>query len=156
MLFSKILFPIDPSQESQQAIDMVLTFAESFQSHLLLLSVVEVGDGLGANSSGVNSSGAGSSGAGSSGAGGGVMHSPEAVAEFLHRAKGLFAERGLTAETLEREGQPAFVICDVADEVGADLIIMGCRGMGLTEEGLSDSVTNRVINLAPCPVLVVP
>jgi nucleotide-binding universal stress UspA family protein len=44
----------------------------------------------------------------------------------------------------------------VADEVEANLIIMGCRGLGLTEEGASESVTNRVINLAPCPVLVVP
>ncbi|MFM6135731.1 MAG: universal stress protein, partial [Sphaerospermopsis kisseleviana] len=57
---------------------------------------------------------------------------------------------------LERQGKPAFTICDVADEVGADLIIMGCRGLGLTDEGVNDSVTTRVINLSPCPVLIVP
>ncbi|MGB7414975.1 MAG: universal stress protein, partial [Thermosynechococcaceae cyanobacterium] len=54
------------------------------------------------------------------------------------------------------QGQPAFTICDVADELDASVIVMGCRGVGLTEEGMSDSVSNRVINLAPCPVLVVP
>ena len=55
---------------------------------------------------------------------------------------------------IEREGVPAFTICDVADEVEADLIIMGCRGLGLTEE--NESVTSKVINLSPCAVLVVP
>jgi len=57
---------------------------------------------------------------------------------------------------MSREGMPAFTICDVADEIGADLIVMGCRGLGLTEEGAAESVTNRVINLSPCPVLIVP
>ncbi len=48
------------------------------------------------------------------------------------------------------------MICDVADELDADLIVMGCRGVGLIEEEASDSVSNRVINLSPCPVLVIP
>jgi nucleotide-binding universal stress UspA family protein len=84
------------------------------------------------------------------------MSSPEAVAQLLENAKSLFTQQGIQAETIEREGKPAFVICDVADEIGANLIIMGCRGIGLTEEGLTDSITNRVINLSPCPVLIVP
>jgi nucleotide-binding universal stress UspA family protein len=57
---------------------------------------------------------------------------------------------------IEREGQPAFVICDVADELNADLIVMGCRGVGLIEEVQDESVTARVINLSPCPVLIIP
>lgn len=85
-----------------------------------------------------------------------VMTSPEAIAKLLGEAKSLFSQQGLEAEVLEREGNPAFTICDVADEINADLIIMGCRGLGLTEEGMSESVTNRVINLSPCPVLIVP
>ena len=44
----------------------------------------------------------------------------------------------------------------MADEIGADLIVMGCRGLGLTNEGATESVTARVINLSPCPVLIVP
>jgi len=46
----------------------------------------------------------------------------------------LFTEQGIQTETIEREGKPAFVLCDVADEIGANLI-KGCRGLGLTEEG---------------------
>ena len=84
------------------------------------------------------------------------MVSPEAVAKLLENAQALFSGQGIIAELLERQGKPAFTICDIADEVGADLIIMGCRGLGLTDEGSTDSVTTRVINLSPCPVLVVP
>jgi len=84
------------------------------------------------------------------------MSNEENVAKLLDSAKELFAQENIIAEIIEREGMPSFTICDVADEVEANLIIMGCRGLGLTHEGAEESVTNRVINLAPCPVLVVP
>jgi nucleotide-binding universal stress UspA family protein len=58
------------------------------------------------------------------------MMSPEAVAELLKQAQALFAQQGIDTETMSREGMPAFTICDVADEIGADLIVMGCRGLG--------------------------
>jgi len=84
------------------------------------------------------------------------MTSAKAIAKLLADAKALFLSQGIEAEIIEREGKPAFTICDVADELNADLIVMGCRGLGLTEEGVAESVTNRVINLSPCPVLIVP
>ncbi|MEN9218080.1 MAG: universal stress protein [Gloeomargarita sp. DG_2_bins_126] len=64
--------------------------------------------------------------------------------------------QGIDANSFVRVGQPAFTICDLADELNVDLIIVGCRGTGLTEEGMAESVSIRVINLAPCPVLVIP
>ncbi|MEN9245520.1 MAG: universal stress protein [Thermostichales cyanobacterium SRBZ-1_bins_19] len=50
-------------------------------------------------------------------------------------------------------GNVPFVICDVADELGVDLVVMGNRG--LMSQG-QQSVSHRVIDLAPCPVLIVP
>ncbi|MGB5975610.1 MAG: universal stress protein, partial [Nodosilinea sp.] len=82
--------------------------------------------------------------------------SPEAVAQLLSKANALFATQAIETQLIEREGQPAFVICDVADELSADLIVMGCRGVGLIEDAQNESVTMRVINLSPCPVLIVP
>jgi nucleotide-binding universal stress UspA family protein len=135
-MFKTVLFPLDESRESREAADMVANLVKTLGSRLFLLSVVESPE-------------EGESAAAE-------MASPEAIAELLQSAKQLFDTQGITAEAIERQGKPAFVICDVADEIGADLIIMGCRGLGLTEEGVAESVTNRVINLSPCPVLIVP
>jgi nucleotide-binding universal stress UspA family protein len=138
-MFKTVLFPIDGSRESREAVDTVANVVKTYQSRLIIISVVEPVDATEAASAADRE-----------------MSSPEAIAKLLETAKALFADQGIETEVIEREGIPAFVICDVADEIGANLIIMGCRGLGLTEEGASDSVTNRVINLSPCPVLVVP
>ncbi len=132
-MFKTVLFPVDRSRETQEAAEVVINVVQLCSSRLVLLSVVE-------SPSDADQ----------------IMTSPEAVAELLQKAQALFDQQGIQAEVLEREGKPAFTICDVADEIGADLIVMGCRGLGLTEDGASESVTNRVINLSPCPVLVVP
>ncbi len=136
-MFKTVLFPIDQSRESRQAAETVATLVKHHNSRLVVLSVVETPETVEA-------------------VGSDVMTSPEAIAEILESAKTLFSEQGIQVEAMEREGKPAFTICDVADEIEADLIVMGCRGIGLTEEGAADSVTNRVINLSPCPVLIVP
>lgn len=137
-MFKTVLFPVDQSRETREAADVVVNIVQTYKSRLILLSVL-------AESAPEAES----------------PHpekalSPEAIAELLQTAKALFQEQGIESETMTKAGMPAFTICDVADEVGADLIIMGCRGLGLTEEGASESVTNRVINLSPCPVLIVP
>ncbi len=138
-MFKTILFPVDQSRESRQAAETVSKLVKAHQSRLIVLSVVEVPEVEEGNPANID-----------------PPLSPEAVAEILTSAKELFSQQGIEAETIEREGKPAFTICDVADEIEADLIVMGCRGLGLTDEGASDSVTNRVINLSPCPVLIVP
>lgn len=137
-MFKTVLFPVDQSRESREAADTVANIVKTYNSRLVLLSVVEktATDETPPNAD--------------------IMASEEAVAKLLQGAQALFAQQGLEAELIEREGMPSFTICDVADEIDANLIVMGCRGLGLTEEGASESVTNRVINLSPCPVLIVP
>jgi len=133
-MFKTILFPIDQSREAREAAETVVNLVKTFQSRLVLLSVVEPKE------EGETS----------------VMNSEEAVAKLLKEAHDLFQKAGIEADTIEREGMPSFTICDVADEIEADLIVMGCRGMGLTQEGAAESVTSKVTNLSPCSVLVVP
>lgn len=52
-------------------------------------------------------------------------------------------------------GQPAKTIVDYAEEKAMDLIILGNRGLGAFSRTLLGSVSNRVLNLSPIPVLVV-
>lgn len=132
-MFKTVLFPIDQSRDSQEAAETVATLVKSCQSRLIILSVQEVAVTDEAS-----------------------QVPPAAIDQLLESAKKIFSEWGVQAETLQRQGKPAFTICDVADEIGVDLIVMGCRGIGLMEEGATESVSNRVINLSPCPVLVVP
>lgn len=53
------------------------------------------------------------------------------------------------------DGDPATVICDLATEEKADLIIMGTRGMSTVSELFLGSVSHKVIQHAKCPVLTV-
>ncbi len=130
-MFKTILFPIDFNRETQKAIKIVENLVKTYNSQLIVLSVVESNTEE-------------------------KMSSETQVQRLLQEAKEFFAQQGIDAKIMERKGIPAFTICDVADEIDANLIVMGCRGLGLIEETTSDSVTNQTINLSPCPVLVVP
>lgn len=52
--------------------------------------------------------------------------------------------------------QPAHIIADLAQQVGADLILTGTRGHGPVAGLLLGSVATRLLHVAPCPVVVVP
>jgi len=136
-MFKTVLFPVDLSREAREAADKVINIVKTYQSRLVLVSVLEV------VSEGQEPFHL-------------EMTSSETVAQLLKEVKSIFNQQGIEAETLQKEGHPAFTICDVADEIEADLIVIGCRGTGLMEEGSTDSVSNRIINLSPCPILVVP
>ena len=53
------------------------------------------------------------------------------------------------------EGSPAEAILDVANTRKNDLIVMGSRGLGRLRGALLGSQSQKVVQHAPCPVLVV-
>ncbi len=53
-------------------------------------------------------------------------------------------------------GGAAHVIADAAKEAQADLIVVGTRGHTVLGGLLLGSVTQRLLHVAPCPVLAVP
>ncbi|HEY3447940.1 MAG TPA: universal stress protein [Myxococcales bacterium] len=52
-------------------------------------------------------------------------------------------------------GRPADVICDEAAKLGADLIVIGARGLSTGGRWLLGSVSDRVVHHAGRPVVVV-
>lgn len=52
-------------------------------------------------------------------------------------------------------GIAAQEICDYANDTKKDLIIMGNRGMGAFGQMILGSVSNKVLQLAKCPVMIV-
>ena len=92
-MFETVLFPIDRSRQAAETAATALKLAQQHQSRLVVLSVVEPG-----------------------------QDDPSAVAALLEQARSRFQEQGVSCEVIEREGKPAFVICDVADEINADVL----------------------------------
>jgi nucleotide-binding universal stress UspA family protein len=126
-MFETVLLALDHSAQTTETAAVGLKLARQHGSRVVLLSVVEEE---------------------------GTMHDPVAVTQLLEQARSRFEEAGVSCDVFERQGKPAFVIGDVADEINADVIVMGTRGLALEDD--EHSTAARVIQLAPCPVLVVP
>jgi len=58
-------------------------------------------------------------------------------------------------QQLTVEGDPADEILKFADEIGADLIVMGSHGRTGVLRVLMGSVSRKVLDRAKCPVLIV-
>jgi len=61
-------------------------------------------------------------------------------------------ERGLGFFCEARQGSPADVLCEIAEEQRVDLLVVGSKGMDRRVRG---SVPNTVSHKAPCSVLIV-
>ena len=79
----------------------------------------------------------------------------EDVDATLGAAQEEAATAGVDARTFARQGDPADAILDVAEETGADLIIVGNKGMTGAKRFLLGSVPNKVSHHAPCSVLII-
>ncbi|WP_166396139.1 universal stress protein [Rubrobacter marinus] len=75
----------------------------------------------------------------------------ELLDEELDRARGGGVE---VAEAHLRRGSAADEVLDLAEEIGAGLIVMGSRGLGPVKRLVMGSVSEGVAHDAPCPVLV--
>ena len=73
----------------------------------------------------------------------------------LERSAATLRERGLSVETVVREGYPATAIEEEARARHADLVVIGTRGHSGLKHLLLGSIAERVVQKAPCPVLAV-
>ena len=74
------------------------------------------------------------------------------VREILSRAEQDLRDQGIEAQTKLDEGDAADVLVRLAEEAGADLLVVGNKGM---ERRVLGSVPNSVTHKANCSVLVV-
>lgn len=75
--------------------------------------------------------------------------------ELTAGAASLLRERGLSTETVVRQGDPRSVIVDEAGDWDADLIVVGSHGYSGIKRWLLGSVAQSVVSHAPCSVEVV-
>ncbi len=74
---------------------------------------------------------------------------------YLDYLSRLARDRGLQADQVVQYGMPHSEIANLARERGIDLIVIGQVGRRGPRRVLIGSVAERVIEYAPCPVLVV-
>lgn len=79
----------------------------------------------------------------------------EAQREILKDASDILADAGISHEIVLLHGRPADEIIRYAEESGADLLVIGGRGLGALREFALGSVSHKVLTHAKCPVLVV-
>ncbi len=73
----------------------------------------------------------------------------------LHRAHGIAAEERISLKTHVIAGHPVRDILRLAEELSADLIVIGGTGHSSFYERMLGTTAARVVHLAKCPVLVV-
>jgi nucleotide-binding universal stress UspA family protein len=143
-----IVCGVDGSPDSQAALAVAVELAARLQLRLIMACVVEP-----------NHAPASYAGAASVGA---LSPPLPPRTEFEEEAAGgLLAELGATmgVEQADRRvvvGYAAERLADLADDEGADMLVVGSRGRGAFKAALLGSVSTSLIGVARCPVLVVP
>ena len=77
------------------------------------------------------------------------------AAEQLKQAAARCSSAGVPATTEAVNGVPARTIAQTAKARATDLIVMGTHGRGAFAHFMLGSVAERVVRIAPCPVLTV-
>ena len=72
----------------------------------------------------------------------------------LEEAKTALLPRDFEVSLAQRSGDAASAILDEADKEGAELIVLGTRGLSAAERWLVGSVSTKVLHHARCSVLV--
>ena len=86
-----------------------------------------------------------------------ALPSPEQEEEHrkeLVEAAQVLSEHGVGSSLVQRNGDPATAILEVARDDDVDLIVMGTRGVSAVDRWLVGSVSSKVLHHAHCSVLV--
>jgi nucleotide-binding universal stress UspA family protein len=140
----KILVPVDFSEDSQRALDEAIGLAKHFGAELIVFHCYQIP---------IPSIG-------------GVPYDtipPASYVDAVRKAalQGVEQYRdkaiaqGVRAQEQISAGSPGSEIAALAEKSGADLIVMGTRGLTGLRHVLLGSVAERTIRLARCPVLTV-
>ncbi len=140
--FEKFLVPVDFSDHSREALDVAIGLAEAFGGEIHLLHCYPI------NPVGISPYG---------------IVIPEGFDRELRDAAGRqLAEwskrveaKGVACHQTLSSMFPSEVIAKTAEEIGAELIVMGTRGLSGIKHVMLGSVAERTIRIAPCPVLTV-
>jgi len=140
-MFKNIIWATDGSESADRALELAKSLATQDGASLLVVHSIEHLTGPGARGAFTEDA-----------------DEPERQERIAQQVKEL-GEQGMNVQLKVVHGGTggaAHPIADIAKEEGADLIVMGSRGRTALSGLLLGSVTQRLLHLTPCPVLVVP
>ncbi len=76
-------------------------------------------------------------------------------AKIAERVKAVAESKGVLAEIIVRDGNPAPEILKIIRDEGIDLVVMGYSGRSIVSRALLGSVAEKVASTSPCSVIVV-
>jgi nucleotide-binding universal stress UspA family protein len=146
-MFKSIVVGTDGSETAQQAVGQAAELARLHQATLHLVHAYRPEPAPAASAMVAAS-------------GGLMVDTTEVAAHLRNEAERVLSEAlavtsGVKVETHCRSGAAADAIVDVAEEIGADLIVVGNRGMTGARRFFLGSVPNRVAHHAPCSVMII-
>ncbi len=141
-MYKKILLPTDGSKYSQKAEQHAIFLAEKTGAEIIALSVIENNFSIGLPDDTVDEIN---------------QLLKEETKENLDKVNVLKnqLDDNVKITPLIKEGSPAAVILDVAEEENIDLIVIGSSGKSGLDRFLMGSVATKVVKSAKCSVLVV-
>jgi universal stress protein A len=138
----RILCPTDFSEPSNEALELAIEMARRFDAELVLFHAHEMPAYVFPDSV--------------MPAAPTVLQQLEAAADAeLRRASARVREAGVPVRIASAMGAQDLEICRYAEEMHADLIIMGTHGRTGIRHALLGSIAEKVVRRAPCPVLTV-
>ena len=138
-MFSKILHANDGSEHAFNALSLALKIAKQSNAELHMISVEEI-DYLPETMEDVRQE---------TGTAARRFHS------VVNRARSMAEESQVKLKTHVVAGHPVRDIVDLARDLKADLLVVGASGHSALYDRMIGSRADRIVHLAPCPVLVV-
>lgn len=140
-MFNTILVPTDASEAARRALMVALELAKEFGSRIVLLHVVFTPEAMGYTLSS------------------GISVPQEEISiygkEALTAATNGIDTGNVPIEKKQKLGHPGLAILEEIKSGNIDLVVMGNRGYGPIAGALLGSVSQRVLNQAECPVMIV-
>jgi nucleotide-binding universal stress UspA family protein len=137
-----ILVPVDFSPNSETALDYAVELAGKLDAKVYILNVIAL-SGLGVPELG-------------------AALAPSLIDSMVRDSEAALAKladarrsQATIADTLLRTGDARDIIIHTAEEVAADLIVMGTHGRRGVGRALLGSVAESVLRTSPCPVLTI-
>jgi len=137
----KILVPTDGSDYSMRAAEYAIGIAKMFSAQILVVYVIDevVINQISKATERDNVE----------------QELKEAGQRYVNYVLGLAEKEGVKSSSMLAKGRPYEQIVHLVRQSNIDLIVMGTYGLRSAERVLIGSVAERVIEYAPCPVLVI-